>query len=269
MNILIIGAGNMGGALLSKIVDIKNIDSIHVIQPSLNKQGDYKEFDRIHFYKDLEQLQAAGSAFKPDITVIAIKPQKFSEVLPEYSEYLKESLIISIAAGVSIESLQQYLGEQKHENIIRIMPNMAMKVGESMNLGYHPKNCSKDKITFTEELFKPTGKLHWLANESMFDTITPITGCSPAFFYKFAEILVTIAKEQGIEADDAQALVKQAFLGTALAMDNKSSFPQMINEVASKGGVTEAALEAMDPQLGLSMGEAFKAAMDRTEELGH
>lgn len=268
MKILFIGAGKMGGAWLRKLSKKPFYDSvtdIRVIEPLDQLALEYKNHKKISFHKNEKELESKFQPFQPDISVIAIKPQLFPEILINYSRLFSNSLILSIAAGKKISDIAQYTYD--NQRIVRIMPNMGMQVGESVNLLYARENISSsDKNTVTK-LLEPTGMQYWLEEEELIDIMTPITGCGPAYFYQLCEEMTQILINQGIQEKDARMLVQATFKGSAIYSGIKPNFSQYVTDVSSKGGVTEALMSILKPGLHHSIENAYKHAIERLGKL--
>lgn len=254
----------MGGAWLQKLATTNiydQIDKIHVVQPSMAKQEAYKDYNKIAFLSDANKL---GSNYMSDIVIIAIKPQIFAKVLLPLQSILSESLLLSIAAGKTINEIQKYTANNRR--IVRIMPNIGMSIGQSANLLYTDKITESDKV-LVESLLESTGKQYWLDSELEIDKLTPITGCAPAFYYKLSMELVNCGVEAGFSHDLVMKLVSDTFRASASYSSNDQEFKNLIDDVASKGGVTRAALEVMNSSIHEIILKAYDAAIDRIKEL--
>lgn len=260
MKLLLIGCGNLGKILLKSWFDDKVAKEIIVVQPSLTAQP---LFQGVLFIKHAKEIP---KEFMPDVVVLATKPKHIKEILSEYLSFRDGSLFISLAAGISIKHLQQILGDTS--KIIRIMPNTAIQVGESMNLAYSPKPLSDVYKELVSVLFAKTGHIIWLEKEELVDILTPISGSGPAYFFLLAQKLVRAATRQGIDEEMASMIIRQTLLGSAFLAKENKDFHQLKTAVASKGGVTEAALTVMDKKLEDLVEKAIEVALKKVEELG-
>jgi len=261
MKILLIGCGNLGRALLTAWKPNQKKYEVLIVQPSLSAQALFPSF---HFVRDVSEIP---TDFNPDSVIIAIKPQQFQEALPQYSMYLSTSLVISFAAGISIACLETYLGQNKR--CVRVMPNVAMKIGKSVNLAYGDDSflSLKDRV-LAEDILTVTGSFFWLKTESLIEDLTPISASGPAYFFMLSDILVQLAMESGLEESLSRELVQKTFLGSAALASPPYSFREMISSVASKGGVTEAALKALTPDFSDLMKRAYESAASKLKTLG-
>ena len=275
VNILLIGCGNLGSALLRVWIDEKcdatSADDadfsgdIVVVQPSLSSKPLFEgRSQRVMFVASSQDIP---SSFFPDVVVIAIKPQKIPDVLPIYAKILDKAFVVSLAAGVSLKSLKAYMG--KNKKLVRMMPTIAMQIGESVNLAVlHPDVCDMQPLkVLLKRLFNKTGDVLWLEKEEAIDLLTPLSGCGPAYFFLLAELLVKAAGECGVEETLARKIVQQTLKGSSLLLSQESDFSKLIGSVASKGGVTEQVLALLSPALERVLPQAYQAALHRITEL--
>ena len=263
MKLLLIGCGNLGKALL-KVWSYSNLASqIIVVQPSLSSQESFQTDEKIFFIKNLKEIDAS---FKPDLTVLAIKPNNLDSFMLESASFLHDQIIVSLLAGVEVKKISSYfLSQQK---IVRIMPNIAMRIGQSVNLVYsEPDTLDKADLLMVTQVFNSSGKMVWLTSEGAIDFLTPFSASGPAYFFILAEILANITVDHGIDEEIARELIAQTFLGSAMLTEDNNNFKQLANSVTSKGGITEAALEILHPALSKALSEAIDAAMRRMKEI--
>lgn len=278
-SILLLGCGNLGKTLLHGWLQPEAEATkvrITVVQPSLSAQSLFVPFYPSHV-SFVSTPQSLPPSFMPDVVVIAVKPQKIPEVLPEYLPLLEKALVISLAAGVSVESLRTYMGE--NDKVVRLMPTVAMAVGESVTLAFAPPSSppgsrqglwqqSPSLQNFVETLFQKTGSLTWLEQEAAFDLLSPLSGSGPAYFFLMAEILVEcVVKDFGVSEALARELIQKTLKGSALLAEKERNFGKLALSVASKGGITEKALEILGPSLRTSFPLAYQAALTRLKEL--
>ncbi len=262
MNLLLIGCGNLGKALLSSWVASLRYQHVVVVEPSLNAQAEFQTQANITFVPDPQQIP---DTFVPDAIVIAVKPQQLGSVLTHYQRFVAHSLFISVVTAATVERLKQGLGNQA--TCIRIMPNVALQVGASTNLAFASTQSKEADKQMTEKIFSPTGRVFWLEEESWLETLTPITGSGPAYFFLLAQLLINDAVARGIDEHTASESVRQTLLGSALLAQKNADLLALKKSVTSKGGVTEAALKVLEPVLPNLIHEAIGNALNRQEEL--
>lgn len=265
MNILIIGGGNMG------LTFAKSFINSHVVTPEqliiLEKSEERAEH--------LKTLKIAKIFTEPicvkaaDLLVLAVKPQNTKELFEEIKPFLdKEQVILSIMAGVKIETLREQLGLEK---IIRSMPNLPAQIGLGMTGFTATDAVSRFELGAIQNLLSTTGKTLHVKNEEDIDKITAISGSGPAYLFYFLDAMIKTSKEMGFNKGEAELLVVQTFKG-ALQLFQQNSFTceDWIAKVASKGGTTEAAIKTFNhSKLNTLIGEGAKAAWVRAQELGN
>jgi pyrroline-5-carboxylate reductase len=269
-NIGFLGFGNMGKAifnLLQKSGKFKNkLLASYVYDVKKSNQS------QIKWTKNLAELYE-----KANILFLCIKPQDFKSQKKEFLKQIKElqakeKIIISIMAGVSLSSLRQVFQKEK---LIRAMPNLPLLVGKGV-IGYHldKKNFTRVDLNLIEVLFQEFGEALYLKKEDEINKITAVSGSGPAYLFLFLNALIKSAQNLGFNQKQAEALSVKTIKGAlSYYLETKKNQPNLklddlINQVASKGGTTEAALN----QIGIdkfykNWENAIKKAYKRAEEL--
>lgn len=260
MNILLIGCGNIGSALLNLWVEYKLFTKIVVVQPSLGQAKHFENHPAVFF---TQSLTAIPQNFDEDVTVLAVKPQQFNEVAT-LLKARKKGLVLSSLTGITLEQLSSALEDQK---VIRFMPNVAIKTGKSTNLAIATEGVdSKDKTQF-EKILSPAGVIIWLEKESHLDNLTAISGSGPAFFFLLAELLRLETIKMGIDEAQALQIIEGLFTGSASLAKVNSNYEALIDSVTSKKGITAAALAIMRPEMAETLKKSIHAARVRVKEL--
>lgn len=229
---------------------------------------------RTAFYDDVPcrtvaSLEALRDACHPAILCLAVKPQQLGELLPELRRVFKDTmpLIVSVAAGVSMASISQQLGQDCA--IIRLMPNTPTQLcfgmcGAIENAAVLPKQHAQ-----IDALMRAVGQIVWLDDEAQMHALTAISGSGPAYVFYVMECLMKAAAEQGFNDETARLLVSQTFLGAAnMAAQLSDSVATLRRNVTSPNGTTEAALaELMSEQMHTHFSRAVAAAISRSETL--
>lgn len=266
MRILMIGCGNMGGALLAQWQDKEwqhqNV-VFTVVRPSGRALSPPLEAERIELVTGAEEL--SGRQF--DYIVLATKPQKFADVLPDYKALLAaQGCYLSIAAGCSVRSINQFVGDTA---IVRLMPNMPVAIGEGFTAGFANDLVSSEQRHFVDALMSSTGKLLWVDSEDQVDRATAIAGSGPGYVYEIARSWVETGESLGFSPAEARQMVLQTLMGsvsTALASDQPLA--RLRDAVTSKNGTTAAGLAALNGEAGLdrlldqTVGAAYKRAVE-------
>ena len=194
--------------------------------------------------------------------LLAVKPQVIAS-LAVYRDLMKDKLIISIAAGISIDKLKEITGSSR---IIRVMPNTPALVGEGMIL-YDCLDVSPEMEKAFLHAFSGAGKLDKIPEEKI-DAASALSGCGPAFVYAFAEALADGAVECGVPRDKASEYAAQTLYGAAKMLLTYGHPADLKDAVCSPGGTTIAGIHALEHAgfRGATM-DAITAAYKRTLEL--
>ena len=203
-----------------------------------------------------------------DVLVLAVKPQVMAAVLAELQPLLKpRHLVISIAAGVTLQTLGEALGATVR--LVRVMPNTPCLVGASAS-GYAAGSAATpDDVALVGQLFGAVGKAFALP-EHLLDAVTGLSGSGPAFIYVLIEALADGGVRVGLPREVAQTLAAQTVFGAAKMVLETGQHPAALKDaVASPGGTTIAGLHALE-QAGFRAGlmDAVQAATERSKELG-
>jgi pyrroline-5-carboxylate reductase len=202
------------------------------------------------------------------VMVLAVKPQVMNQVLREVAPAVgKQTLVISIAAGISLATLSAGLGTQR---IIRCMPNTPAQIGKgitgAVGLALGPTDAA-----VAATLLGAAGQLVWFDVEEKLDAVTAVSGSGPAYVFYLVEALAVAGMRQGLDPEQAMLLARETIIGSAALMAADSSPVSVLREnVTSPKGTTAAALAVLMGQDGLEalMDRAVGAAKQRSEELG-
>jgi pyrroline-5-carboxylate reductase len=176
-----------------------------------------------------------------DMAIVAVKPQSFPELVTALHPHIERQIVISIMAGISIRALVERLGTDR---IVRSMPNLALKIGQSTTAWYAVSE-DIDTIT-TEEILRSWGNVVHLDREEDFHTFTAIAGSGPAYVFELAYQLEQAAVVQGLDKERARKAVISMIHGSADLMREDVDPSEQVRQVASRGGTTEAALEVFE-----------------------
>jgi len=267
----IIGFGNMGSAIAEQV---KTKYAVSVFDKDNSKLKGLSGIKVAQGVKDL--------ADKSEAVILAVKPQDFGAVLKEIKNSVKDKLIISIAAGISTSRIEKALGKAR---VVRVMPNIGIKIGESVTCLSGGVSASDEDLKFTNELFGYLGVTR-VIEEKMMNAATAISGSGPAYIFDFIESdssispdnipdhikhnimkrLERAAEAVGFNSEDANFLAADTGSASFLLLQRAGLSPKELKEqVTSKGGTTEAALAVLHK--GASWEDAAVAAMKRAEEL--
>lgn len=265
MNLLVIGAGNMGltyAEAMSRSAVLGN-NKIQIFDTDDQKQQELTMSNRFEVFPRLSECLPHA-----DVVFIAVKPHQSEELFHEMRPMVKhQQLIVSVMAGVSIETIMKELGINK---VIRAMPNLPAKVGKGMTAYTESKEVSRLELLLIQRLLDTTGTSIHVATEEFIDASTGISGSGPAYVFYFMQSMMEAASKMGFSEADAKQLVSSTFEGAIQLFNQSDLTPDgWMSRVASKGGTTEAALNSMKSnKVNELIKEAAYAAFHRAVELG-
>jgi pyrroline-5-carboxylate reductase len=261
-NILMIGCGKMGGALLNHWMS--GGENFTIVDPALDSAP-----SPVRLVSDLNALGEE----KFDVVIVAIKPQMIDDVLPGYASRLAEGgYVLSIAAGSSAQRIARAMaGAGEGAPVVRVMPNLPAAVGQGVSGLYAGSEVGADQRAHATAMMERAGTVVTVDDEDRLDRVTAVAGSGPGYVFEIARAYVAAAQEQGFSAEDARAMVLGTMAG-ALAMAMEDGAPDLEtlrNSVTSKGGTTAAGLAALngDETLSRLMRVTLQAAYDRAVEL--
>ena len=263
--IAFIGTGNMSYAIISGM--IKNgFDKSRIIATNRNSEKLAKVANELSISTETDNLAALTQA---DVIVLSVKPQMMAYLCKTFADSgvdLSKKLFISVAAGLTIERLQQMLGQKV--TMIRCMPNTPCLLGKGVS-GLYTQNATDEERAFTQSIFENTGIVTWLETESDINNITAVTGSSPAYFFLFMEAIEQKAKALGFSDEQARQLVQQTALGAAQMVESQDiSISTLRANVTSKNGTTAAAIAQFeDSGLVQSVSDAMDKCIARAQEM--
>ena len=264
MKIAFLGGGNMASALIGGLI-AKGEDATRISVVELSPAAR----DKLAARYPVRISTAPDVAMKgADVVVLAVKPQDMKRALASLGSEVRGALVISVAAGITIETLSRWLGG--HRRIVRCMPNTPGLIGAGITGLYAPKDVDEQEKKKAETILRTVGEVVWLAEERLLDPVTAVSASGPAYVFWFIEQLAAAAVKLGIPKDDALKLAKHTVLGAArLAVSSEKNPSELRREVTSKGGTTEAALNVFDEEkLAERFIRAVETASRRGAELG-
>ena len=260
-----IGGGNMASSLISGLIasghspqdlwvsDV-NQDALKVLAENLNVNTSTNNDDIINAV---------------DVVVLAVKPQILSTVAKNATASIqqKQPLVVSIAAGISQQSLSQWLGN--NIAIVRCMPNTPALVLTGATALHANAQVTAEQHDLAENIMRSVGIALWVNDESELDVVTAVSGSGPAYYFLLMEAMEKAAIEMGMNEVTARLLVQQTALGAAkIALESSESPEQLRKRVTSPGGTTQQALETFE-EGGFTalVSKALHAARDRSIEM--
>ena len=275
-----IGMGNMGSAVLKGLLKIKPAEEI------IFSSADPEKMKKIAEETGIIPSGADGSgcpdagernrivAESSEILILAVKPQVLPKVCDEIKDVLnREGIIISLAAGISLERLSAMLSEgERKTKLVRVMPNTPAAIGEGMTAiclaGEGEQLFSEDEKSEVKEIFSACGDIA-VVTEKQLDVIGVTAGSSPAFTYMYIDALADAGVKFGIRRDEAQRIAAKAVMGAAAMVLETGEHPEILkNKVCSPGGTTIEGVEALyEWGLKNAVMKACSACMDKNERL--
>jgi pyrroline-5-carboxylate reductase len=264
MKLTIAGCGNMGLIYARAFLkyDIVSKNNLLLAEKNETRKQELIKLDvgKVTVVNDKEISES-------DIIIVSVKPQDFDDLCAELKSVIgKNSIVISIMAGIKISYLEKALGTS---NIIRAMPNSPAELGLGMTGYTASKALTMEQVHKAENLLSTTGRSVFFEDENSLDSVTALSGSGPAYFFYIVKHMVEAGKQMGFEESVAAMLVKQTMLGSFHLMNSTSkSLDELIKAVSSKGGTTEAALSIFNEgKVGESIAKGILRAEARAKEL--
>ena len=263
--IAFIGAGNMAGALIGGLLaDGIPAERIIAADPSAEKCQALADASGIQSTQDNHKAATAA-----DTIVFAVKPQILKHVAERLAAEVQQRmpLVISIAAGIRCDSLQNWLGGDCA--LVRTMPNTPAMLQAGATVLYATPAVSQTQREQAESLMRAVGLTQWVEDENLLDAVTALSGSGPAYYFLVMEAMESAAREFGLAPQTARLLTLQTALGAArMALESSDSPQALRGNVTSPGGTTERAIEVLeDGALRDLFERAMNAARDRSIEL--
>lgn len=251
----IIGVGNIATAILTGILKSGYITPKNISLFDL----DCKKIEPLSTSYGVVACSTAEDVVKnSDYVLIAVKPSIVESVLDEISSSVSQHCIISVAAGISLSFISEHL--PKDTAIIRAMPNTPLMYGCGAVAYAVGSAATEAQARFVEGIFSSSG-LAVQVEEAALNSVTAVSGSSPAFVFRFIKNMVEEGMKQGLSEDVATKLVNQTVIGSAIMLrESGRSADELISMVASPNGTTEAGLKSLDIN---DFDFAIKSAIDK------
>lgn len=256
-------AGALIEGLLGQGCPASSLHVIDVHQPTLEKWQ----------ARSISALAAPDAVLEVhDVWVLAVKPQQLSDVVRAARPFLQPgTLVISIAAGIALSSLCQWLGQDGRvwPDVIRAMPNTPALVGQGITGLAAAPTVSAAKRDLTAQILSSVGEVVWVRDDDQVDAVTALSGSGPAYVFRFIEGLIEGGRALGLSDEQARCLAIATVSGAAsLASQSQEPVSILRERVTSKGGTTAAALDVMaSGQFFETVVAAMLAAHKRAGEL--
>ncbi len=204
-----------------------------------------------------------------DVVVLAVKPQVLRGVAEQIADTLRgrDVLVVSIAAGISQDSLAEWLGNDMA--IVRCMPNTPALVRTGATGLHANSRVNAEQKDLAENILRSVGIALWVDHESELDAVTAVSGSGPAYYFLLMEAMEQAALELGLGEQTARLLIQQTALGAAkIALESHETPGELRQRVTSPGGTTQQAIKTFE-EGGFSqlVSKALHAARDRSIEM--
>ena len=258
--ITFVGGGNMGAALVEGLIRSgESPSAITIVESSADRRAVLAQtFPGVTLTEKIGPCTAG---------VVAVKPAGAADVCRELGR-AGATRVLSIAAGVSVETLQNAAGNSTA--VVRAMPNTPALVGEGAAGMCASSQCSPADLEWAKAVLGAVGVVVEVP-ESLIDAVTAISGSGPAYLFLVAEAMIDAGVAQGLPHDIADALVRQLLVGSGRLLQQTGEAPEALRaKVTSPNGVTAAAIEALE-RAGLrsAITQTVEAAVRRSREMGN
>ena len=263
----IIGAGNMAEAIARGVMGKNLLRAGQMIAADVSPQR-RELFERELQVRTVEQN--AEVARQSRVVLLSVKPQQMAEALAALAPAMGEqTLVVSIAAGISTSFIEKHLGAGKAWRVVRVMPNTPMLVGEGMSGVARGANASDEDIATVRRLFESAGDVIEVTEDKM-NAVTALSGSGPAYFFLLVEQMIAAGVDMGLSPQDARQLAAKTAVGAAKMLATSPDAPEELRrKVTSPGGTTHAAITHLQAQnVPRAIVDAIKAAERRGKELG-
>lgn len=260
-----IGGGNMASSLINGLIASGHCPSqIWVSDTNADTLKSLADNLKVNTSVNNDELTK-----EVDVVVLAVKPQVLRIVAEKISATLidKDILVVSIAAGISQQSLSEWLGNEVA--IVRCMPNTPALVLSSATALHANDVVTNEQKDLAENILRAVGISLWVASESELDAVTAVSGSGPAYYFLLMEAMENAALELGLCETTARLLIQQTALGAAKIALESSETPKTLRQrVTSPGGTTEQAIKTFEEGAYSSLvSKALHAARDRSIEM--
>jgi len=226
----ILGFGNMGKAIAQILLKNKGYKIFYYDREN-------KKVGKTTYYSNIKNLLE-----KSEIIILSVKPQSFNKIRSDLEKYsTKNHTIISIMAGIKIDTIKKSVNTN---NIIRSMPNLALRYKESLTGWKSYSKCSKAFKNKARKIFSLWGTDIECKSEDQLNIITAAAGSGPAYYFMISSAIYNFLIENKFSEDKAKIITKQVLKGASTFDNNQDLLPSdIIDKITSKGGTTEAAFK--------------------------
>jgi len=266
MELGIIGAGNMAEAIARGLLRSALFAADQIIVSDVTSARRELFQSQLHVRVTQDNGEVVRDCRR---LLLSVKPQMMAKVLEGLGSAMRpDTLIISIAAGISTSFIAGALGGGHRWRVVRAMPNTPMLVGAGISAICPGSNATTEDLADVRKMFQSAGAVIETTEDKM-DAVTAVSGSGPAYFFYLTEQLIAAAVELGIPPIEARELAARTALGAAkMLIEDPATPAELRRKVTSPGGTTEAAITHLDKcGWAAAMIDAVKAAAARSKEL--
>lgn len=229
-----IGCGNMGRSMVGGLIKSRFLKAEDIIISTKTDESARKLQNEFNISTTLDSKLVAKEA---EVIILAVKPFMYKSIIDEIkSELVKDKLVITVAAGITINNMEEWLGNEF--KIIRTMPNTPALVGQAMSAVCPNKNINNEELDYCFKIFESFGECVQL-DEKDFHGFTALCGSSPAYVFMFIEAMADGAVKLGIPRAKAYKMAAQSVLGSAKMVLETGKHPGELKDmVCSPAGTT-------------------------------
>ncbi|WP_298063011.1 pyrroline-5-carboxylate reductase [uncultured Rikenella sp.] len=240
MKITVIGAGNMGGAIIRGLVSGGRLPAEDITAVAVHDTT----LDAMRALGVRATTDAAAAVCGADVVILAVKPWIVESVSVQIAPYIPPAVLVgSVAAGIGLDELEACFGKERP--LFRIMPNTAVSVGEGMTF-ITARNAAAEQTGTVLSLFEPLGRVMEVP-EKQFDGCMALASCGIAYALRYVRAAMEGGIELGIPPAMAQTVVAQTVRGAAELLLRTGNHPEAeIDRVTTPGGITIKGLNAME-----------------------
>ncbi|WP_150523922.1 pyrroline-5-carboxylate reductase [Roseibium sediminis] len=261
---LLVGAGKMGGAMLSGWM-AEGLDPSAIVVSDPGPPEEVRDLLATHGIRLVDQ---PPTDIRPALVMIAVKPQLMDVVLPGLASVVAaDTLVLSVAAGTPVATFEAAFGKVP---IVRAMPNTPAMVKRGITAAYATGAASSEQRDLVTTLLSSVGQVVWLTAEEQIDFVTGVSGSGPAYIFWLAECLAKAGEDVGLPTDLAEQLAFATVTGAGELMHQSGTHPSTLRKnVTSPNGTTAAALAVLMADDGMEplLRDAVRAAVRRAGEL--
>jgi len=262
-SIAFIGVGNMAGAIIRGLIQNGYpADLITGTARNDEKRDAFAQELGINMTHDNGVAVADA-----DVIVLCVKPAQMADVVAGFKSVItSDQLYISVAAGLGLDSLADWLGDVA---IVRSMPNTPAQLGAGMTGLIANEKVSDAHKDWVSELFASVGDSLWVEDENHMHTVTALSGSAPAYFFRFLEAMIKSGQAQGLDEESCRKLASYTMLGAArMVTETPEDISQLRKNITSPNGTTEQALNSFEAnEIDQFVDQAMQACITRSNEM--